>query len=293
MLLSKKTLEILRSIINGDGTDHYRSGPKLVSFFNQLGFNDAYGQGFPSRWAYTDDRLQRINGTPELDKCIKMTFAVIDFVGEIDTLDQLIAQFNQYMAFDKWQVIRDNEIISFKRLDKIVISKSQRESSEIQEVDFLKQTFDVNVGKLQLDANISDIVKYRFCEVEACIKSEAPVAAIFMIRSILEGILLGVATAYPKQFNQAKSAPRDKTSGKVRAFPEWTLNSMIDVATEIGVLKQDVQKFSHVVRDFRNYIHPYQQMATQFLPDKHTAIICFQVLKAAIYQIGTYRYENR
>ena len=32
---------------------------------------------------------------------------------------------------------------------------------------------------------------------------------------------------------------------------------------------------------------------TQFLPDKHTAIICFQVLKAAIYQIGTYRYENR
>ena len=209
-----------------------------------------------------------------------MTFAVIDFVGEIDTLDQLIAQFNQYMAFDKWQVIRDNEIISFKRLDKIVISKSQRESSEIQEEDFLKQTFDVNVGKLQLDANISDIVKYRLCEVEACIKSEAPLAAIFMIGSILEGILLGVATAYPKQFNQAKSAPRDKTSGKVRAFPEWTLNSMIDVATEIGVLKQDVQKFSHVVRDFRNYIHPYQQMATQFLPDKHTAIICFQVLKA-------------
>lgn len=110
MLLSKKTLEILRSIINGDGTDHYRSGPKLVSFFNQLGFNDAYGQGFPSRWAYTDDRLQRINGTPELDKCIKMTFAVIDFVGEIDTLDQLIAQFNQYMAFDKWQVMLLKEL---------------------------------------------------------------------------------------------------------------------------------------------------------------------------------------
>ena len=164
MLLSKKTLEILRSIINGDGTDHYRSGPKLVSFFNQLGFNDAYGQGFPSRWAYTDDRLQRINGTPELDKCIKMTFAVIDFVGEIDTLDQLIAQFNQYMAFDKWQVIRDNEIISFKRLDKIVISKSQRESSEIQEEDFLKQTFDVNVGKLQLDANIAILLNIGFAK---------------------------------------------------------------------------------------------------------------------------------
>lgn len=292
MILSKKTLEILRSIINGDGTDHYRSGPKLVKFFNQLGFNDAYGQGFPSRREYTDDRLQRINGTPELDKCIKMTFAVIDFIGEIDTLDRLITQFNQYMTFDKWQVIRDNEIITFKQLDKIVISKSQRESMEIREEDFLRQAFDIDIGKLKLDANISDIINYRLCEVETCIKSKASLAAIFMIGSILEGILLGVATAYPKQFNQTKCAPRDKLSGKVRPFPEWTLNNMIDAATEVGILKQDVQKFSHVVRDFRNFIHPYQQMATKFLPDEHTAIICFQVLKAAIYQIGIYRYGN-
>ena len=54
MILSHKTLEKLREIINGDNTKRYRSGPKLVEFFNRLGFRDTYGQGFPSRWVYTD-----------------------------------------------------------------------------------------------------------------------------------------------------------------------------------------------------------------------------------------------
>lgn len=139
------------------------------------------------------------------------------------------------------------------------------------------------------DKNISGIIKERLCEVESCIKNGTPLASIFMIGSILEGILLGTASAFPRQFNQAQCAPKDKDTGKVRIFPEWTLNNMIDVAAEIGILKQDVKKFSHVVRDFRNYIHPYQQMSSQFSPDKHTAMICFQVLKAAIYQIGDYR----
>ena len=91
MLLNKKTLERLRCIINADGTVDYRSGPKLVEFFNALGFRDSYGRGFPSRWAYTDEKLARINGTPELDKCIKNVFAVINYVGRIQELDDQIA----------------------------------------------------------------------------------------------------------------------------------------------------------------------------------------------------------
>ena len=100
MVLSERTLEELRKIINGDGTDDFRSGPQLVEFFNDLGFNDRYGQGFPSRWIYTDSKLKAINGTPELDKCIKKTFVVINFISRIDYLDSLIEGFNKYLAFD-------------------------------------------------------------------------------------------------------------------------------------------------------------------------------------------------
>ena len=289
MQLSSRTLEELRVIINGDGTPEYRSGPKLVSFFNALGFNDTYGQGFPSRWVYTDDRLQRINGTPELDKCIRQTFAVVNYIGRITELDALILRFNQYLAFDKWKVIRNNDEISFAKLDKVIIDSDEKDSTEIDEMQFLKTAFAVNLDLLGLDTNIKDIIRSRLDEAESCVKNDAPLASIFLIGSILEGVLLGVASSYPALFNKASCAPKDANSGKVRKFPEWTLNNFIDVASEIGILKQDVKKFSHALRDFRNYIHPYSQMVTNFYPDKHTALICLQVLKAAIFQICEYK----
>lgn len=292
MLLNAKTLEKLRVIINGDGTADYRSGPQLISFFNALGFNDQYGQGFPSRWVYTDEKLRAINGKPELDKCIRNTFAVVNYIGRIPELDALIADFNQYLAFDKWSVVRINDTITFRRLDKVVVDIDKSTPTEIKEDEFLKLTYTINIDSIGLDTNVSDIIKQRLKEVEVCIGNEAPLASILLIGSIMEGMLLGTASMYPQQFNQAPSAPRDK-DGKVKIFPNWTLNSFIDVASEVGLLKQDVRKFGHIVRDFRNYIHPYEQMSSRFFPDTHTALICFQVLKAAISQIGTFRKNQQ
>lgn len=294
MQLCDKTLEQLRIIINSDGTVDHRKGFELVSFFNKLGFHDVYKPGdFPSRWKYTDEKLQKINGTPELDKCIRNTFAVVNYVGRVAELDTLIANFNRYLSFDKWSVVRENEVITFKRLDKVVVDNGKNVTADMKEADFLKIAFDVNVDLLGLDSSVGEVIKQRLKEVEVCIGVEAPLASILLIGSIMEGILLGMATSYPKLFNQSPSAPKDKDTGKVQPFQNWTLNSYIDVASEIGLLKQDVKKFSHIVRDFRNYIHPYEQMSSRFSPDKQTALICFQVLKAAISQIGSFcKYQQ-
>lgn len=288
MQLSKKSLEELRNIINGDGSPDYRSGPKLVEFFNNLGFHDNYGQGFPSRWQYTDEKLKLLNGTSNLDKCIKQTFAVIEYVGRIDQLDSLIEYYNQYLAFDKYKIIRVNDVIIIKKLDKVIVLNSKND--DIKENDFLKQPFVVNINHLGLAPDISEIISMRIKEAELCVNVNAPLSTVIMIGSILEGILLGIATTYPQKFNQTLCAPKDET-GKVRKFQDWTLNNFIDAASEIGFLKHDVKKFSHVVRDFRNYIHPYSQLSSKFSPDRQTALICLQVLKAAICQIGDYRNQ--
>jgi hypothetical protein len=292
MKISDKTLEQLRIIINGDDCDSktgYRSGPKLVAFFNDFGFNDTYGQNFPSRWAYTDDKLRKINGTSDIDKCIKKAFAVIDYVGRVSYLDSLIANFNEYLMFDKWKVIRENDVITFKKIDQVVVNTNDKIATDITEDEFLKRTFKVDVDSLGLQTDICEIIKSRLKEIEVCVSGNASLAAIILIGSILEGVLLNMANAYPQQFNQSLVAPKNTGTGKVLPFVNWNLNSFIDVAFDIGMLNKDVKKFSHVLREFRNYIHPYQQMSSQFYPDKQTSVICFQVLKAAINQIGAYR----
>jgi hypothetical protein len=111
LILGTKTLEKLRDLINEETI--YRSGPKIIQFFNELGFNDSYGPGFPSRWMFTDEKLNAINGTPEIDKCIKNLFSPIEFIDDPQKLDAHMTELNKYLAFDKWRVVRDNTDISF------------------------------------------------------------------------------------------------------------------------------------------------------------------------------------
>ncbi|MCY3878850.1 MAG: hypothetical protein OXF74_06690 [Rhodobacteraceae bacterium] len=102
---------------------------------------------------------------------------------------------------------------------------------------------------------------------------------------LLEAMLLGTARQAPASFNQANATPKT-VYGSLKRFRERTHAQLIGVACEVGVLKPDTKKFSHGLRDFRNYIHPYQQMASGFTPDKHTAKVCFQALKAALASLA-------
>lgn len=156
----------------------------------------------------------------------------------------------------------------------------------VTEEEFTSREFkNVSIDKLGLDAAISTVLKQRLDEIRKCLTAKAPLAVIFLCGSTLEGILLGIASAKAKDFNQPAISPKDK-QGNVKQFYDWTLYEFINVARDLGLLGEDVKKFSHALRDFRNYIHPYQQMSQKFDPDEHTARICWQVLQAAITQLS-------
>lgn len=182
MILSEKTLEKLR-VLNNEDTE-YRSGPKLVQFFNDLGFQDTYGQEFPSRWMYTDEKLNVINGSPQLERCIKKLFAPINFIGDIPRLDVLIAEFNKYMLFDKWTVKRVNADIIFEKKNKIVVDTRNQRSDH--EDDFLRREFNnVEFTSDLIDPYIADVLRARIKEIENCYPSGAYLSVIFLAGSTL------------------------------------------------------------------------------------------------------------
>jgi len=283
MIISSKTSEKLRDLINE--VTEYRSGPDLVKFFNALGFNHSYGQGFPSRWKYTDDCLETINGTPQLDKCIREVFNPINFISRFDALDRYIVDFNQYLAFDKWQVVRNEDKINFKKLHKVELNENTVKSSGLSESDFLSREFSgFTISDLGLDLNVTEVLNKRVDEIEKNYNSAAYLSTILIAGSTLEGVFLGLASSYPRAFNTVKSSPKNR-EGKVQPFHDWSLAAFIDVAKDLELIQLDTYKFSHTLREFRNYIHPYQQMSSGFTPREHTAKICLQVLKATITEI--------
>lgn len=180
-------------------------------------------------------------------------------------------------------VVRPNHHAIVSRLLGGKTASAQRAKTE---ETFLAEEFGaVKLDKLKLEGPVEETILQRISEIHTCLKHTAPLAVVFLAGSALEALLLNAATRSPKAFNQAKAAPKDG-SGKVRAFPDWKLNDLINVANECGVIGEDVKKFSHALREFRNYIHPYEQAQARFRPDTHTAQISWKVLRAAIADLS-------
>lgn len=151
---------------------------------------------------------------------------------------------------------------------------------------FLEQEFTIpNIDKLSVEDQIASIIDARLNETRIALQAGVYLSVIFLCGSVLEGVLLGVARKNPDKFNSSPASPKGK-DGKVRPFHKWNLAQFIDTACDIQLLEPDVKKFSHGLRDFRNYIHPYEQMDSGFTPDKYTAELCFQVLKAALASLA-------
>ena len=138
---------------------------------------------------------------------------------------------------------------------------------------------------MPLSAQVVSIVDVRLNEARIALAAGAHLSVIFLCGSVLEAVLFGAAQRAPARFNQANATPKT-ANGPPKRFREWTLAQLIDVACEVGVLKLDIKKFSHGLRDFQNYIHPYEQMVSGFTPDEHTAKLCFQVLEAALASLA-------
>lgn len=176
---------------------------------------------------------------------------------------------------DKKLLVKVREIVG--RLT----GRSEDSLSTSSDQEFLALKFVApNIQRLPIDSQVVPIIETRLAEAGIAFDAGAHLSVIFLCGSILEAILLGVARQNPASFNKANASPR-KSDGSPKQFPDWSLAQLIDVACEIGALKVDIKKFSHGLRDFRNYIHPYEQLISHFTPDKHTASLCLQVLKAA------------
>ena len=163
-----------------------------------------------------------------------------------------------------------------------LLGKPQPAPSSKTGDDFLNSEFTIpNIQNLPIEASVVPIIESRLAEARKTLGAGAHLSVIFLCGSVLEAVLLGAAQKEPARFNQAAASPKTN-DGKVKHFQDWSLAQFIDVACEVDLLKPDVRKFSHGLRDFRNYIHPYEQMVSHFTPDEHTAKLCFQVLKAAL-----------
>jgi len=147
------------------------------------------------------------------------------------------------------------------------------------EAELLRLVFRPEIfGKLPVEPAMSAALVGRMEEAHRCIEAKANLAAVILCGSVLEGMCLGFGCRHPERVNRAYTAQYNKPP---KQFPEWKLKEWIDVLGRLGDLSPNIEKFGHSLRDFRNYVHPAEQLAHRFTPDQHTARIGYQVVVAA------------
>lgn len=117
----------------------YRSGPKLVAFFNKMGFRDVYSQGFPSRTTFSKEKVAELNGKPKLKDVIREMLDPrlwIELASSGHTVEACAAEVNEILRYDGYEVVRDNNFYKVRELAGAVIEVEHRfeESDEINEL---------------------------------------------------------------------------------------------------------------------------------------------------------------
>lgn len=275
--------KIAEFICGDDKTKHpiYRSSKFLTSFFHDIGINATHDGTSRNPWVYST--VSTLNGY-DLQKVILRLASPKLYGGNREHIQQALKTLNEILAVESLKIILDG-------IEPKLVKENPNYDFTVKEERELIPLPPPDFDKLNLEYGISEILKQRWKEIQRCIDNDAPVSAVIMMGSMLEGFLLGVMQKFPQITNIAPNAP--KKDGKPKHFAEWSLNDMIDVGHEVGWIQLDVKKFSHALREFRNIIHPYQQLALRTNPNMDTCKISWLVVQAACNDIADWMTKHQ
>ena len=108
MKVGEQTISELGSVITGDANlSPYRSGPDLVAFFNQFcDVQDQYGKGFPSRWAYAEEKLRELNDSRQFTDVLLAAIDPRHFLGTDWDCETVVERLNLFLEYDGYVVRR-------------------------------------------------------------------------------------------------------------------------------------------------------------------------------------------
>jgi hypothetical protein len=136
------------------------------------------------------------------------------------------------------------------------------------------------------DQQMQSILAARWGECVSCLGAGAPLATTVMVGGLLEGLLLARINREGSKaaIFQARHAPKDK-SGRTKSLTEWTLRNYIEVAHELGWISVSAKDVSEVLRDYRNYIHPFKELSHGITLTPKDATLLWEISKNVCRQV--------
>lgn len=123
------------------------------------------------------------------------------------------------------------------------------------------------------DGAIRQIVERDYAEAQRAFIAECWKSTIVLAGGMIEAVLADLLLAKQSLISSATKAPRNKPD-----VTRWNLAELIEVAVELKLVSAGVEKLSHPIREFRNLIHPGNEIRNDLQFDKEEARIALDVV---------------
>lgn len=143
-------------------------------------------------------------------------------------------------------------------------------------------------ARIVQDARLLAILERRWRETAACLAGKASLAASIMLGGLLEALLLAKAKALANQgpIFTAKNAPKDRKSGRTKSnLREWSLYDFIQVGHELGWIGSVAKAVGHTIRDFRNLVHPNEELERGVVLDEREALALVRAFQTIVDEL--------
>lgn len=266
--LDTNTLKELARIICGDDHLFYRRSFEIQQFFENAGWRSVPEYDGGSRLEWTLDLLlERREEHSELEKILMRLGDAREYLDEPAQLPRVLEAVNGFLIHEGLRLDNPAGRPRLVACDPALAQPGRHAPAELR----------ATMSDIVREERMATVLQRRLDEAQTCFANGAHVAAIIMLGSLLEGVFLAVIEE------------RDASLLGKRAPHNARLQELIDACHRTGWIDADVTQFSHVLRDYRNFVHPHREMRQDHTPDRDTLNVAWQVVTGALNDLATSR----
>ncbi|PJN02027.1 hypothetical protein CG740_16705 [Streptomyces sp. CB01201] len=270
-VLDVNTLEELSRVISGDDHLYYRKGYEIARFLEHAGWQRVPEYDGEYRREWTLARLtERREDPTELEKVLLRLADPREYFDEPEQLPAVVSAVNAFLVHEGVRLENPGGRPRLVACDPSLAHPGSQGPVELRAA----------MTDLISDQQMATLLQHRLDEARTCYANGAHVAAMIMLGSLLEGVLVHVV--------QERDA-----SLLGRTSPDnVTLDTLIKTCHDAGWIGADVQRFCHELRKYRNFVHPRAEIREAHTPDRDTLDMCWPVVNAVLNDLADSQSET-
>lgn len=261
-VLDNRTVDRLARLICDVGGAYERRPRELVKFVKAAGWEVTYEGGARIPWLI--ETIQRHNDDSEaIEALLRRVVDPREYDEGMVAAQLFVTLLNDIVSADGLEVGHVGQRAVVRRVD----DPTDQNALDRVATQLASPELRATVRGLISDSAVADVLIARLDEVEAARRAGAYLLAVIGTGSFIEGLLDDVLRL------------RDK---EARSQTSTTLHWLLKRTHDRGWIQHDALTFSGYVREYRNFVHPREQLAHQFSPDADTVLLCWQPVLAMI-----------